>query len=70
MERNLTQFYSMTAFAKLVGKKAFQIHYALECGYLPEPNRVANRRLFSDQDLLLAKRHFAEKSKQKKGEKK
>jgi len=70
MEENLTQLYSMTAFAKLLGKKAFQIHYALENGYLPEPSRVANRRLFSDQDLLLAKQHFSKKSKQEKEGKK
>jgi DNA-binding transcriptional MerR regulator len=66
----MKQLYSMTAFAKLLGKKAFQIHYALENGYLPEPNRVSNRRLFSDQDLTLAKRYFAERSKKTEGKQK
>ncbi len=56
----MSEKYSIKDVAALCGKKPFQVHYAISSGYLPEPTlRVANRRIFNEQDLAIAKKYFA-----------
>jgi hypothetical protein len=52
--------YSLKDVARIVGVKAHRIAYAVSNGYLPEPaQRITNRRLFSDADILAAQEYFA-----------
>lgn len=67
----MTKQYSIKDVAVICGKKAFQVNYAIANGYVPEPvQRIANRRIFSEQELLNAKTYFANESKAKKEKKK
>lgn len=63
----MSKNYSIKDVAAICGKKPFQVHYAISSGYLPEPVlRVANRRIFSEQELMLAKKYFASECKKEK----
>jgi len=55
----MTKHYSLKDVAKILGVKPFRISYALSNGYLPEPlERITNRRMFSENDLKLAREYF------------
>ena len=56
----MTQHYSLKEVAKIVGVKAHRISYAVSNGYIAEPEeRITNRRMFTEADLLAAKKYFA-----------
>lgn len=51
--------YSLREFATVVGVKAHRIVYAITNGYLTEPERIMNFRMFSEEDIAAAKEYFS-----------
>jgi DNA-binding transcriptional MerR regulator len=60
--------YSLSEVAAEVGVMPYQITYAITTGKIQEVQRFAGRRLFSESDLRLLKRHFALKKNKEKDE--
>ncbi len=55
--------YLLNEAAKLVGVRGYQIAYAIQQGYLPEPElRLTHQRIFSDEDIARIRGYFATKS--------
>jgi len=51
--------YVLSDVARLLGKKPHQVTYALTSRAVPEPEeRIANKRLFSRDDIVRLARHF------------
>lgn len=54
--------YLLNQAAKLVGVRGYQIAYAIQQGYLPEPElRLTHQRIFSDADITRIREYFANK---------
>jgi hypothetical protein len=59
MEVIVEKHYVLAEVAKLLGRRPHQIIYLLTSGQIPEPaQRIANRRLFSAEDVTRLARHF------------
>jgi MerR HTH family regulatory protein len=59
MEVILEKHYVLAEVSKILGRKPHQIVYLLTSGRIPEPEqRIANRRLFSAEDVTRLARHF------------
>ena len=55
--------YMLNETAKIVGCRGYQIAYAIQQGYLPEPAlRLAHQRIFTDSDIVRIREYFAAKS--------
>jgi hypothetical protein len=52
--------YSLSEIAAAVGVMPYQITYAITTGKIPEVERFAGRRKFTESDLRRVRRHFAE----------
>lgn len=49
----MTQHYLLGEAAKILGRRPHQIAYLITTGQVPEPERrIANKRLFSERDIL------------------
>ena len=55
------QFMSAHQVAEHLGVKAYRIKYAHAVGLVAEPLRVANHRLYTEQDVQRLAIYFAEK---------
>ncbi len=45
--------------ARLLGRKPYQVSYAISVGLIPEPKlRIANKRVFQQTDIQRLARHF------------
>ncbi len=51
--------YSLSEVAKLLGKMPYQITYLITTGKIPEVQRFAGRRQFSQSDVRRLRRYFA-----------
>ncbi|MGE3408659.1 MAG: MerR family transcriptional regulator [Pirellulales bacterium] len=59
----MNNHYLLNEAAKLVGVRGYQIAYAIQQGYLPEPEmRLTHQRIFTDQDIVRIREYFATKS--------
>ena len=58
----MTQQFLLGEVARILGRRPHQIAYSVTSGQVPEPEqRIANKRLFSERDILrLARRLGAE----------
>jgi DNA-binding transcriptional MerR regulator len=55
--------YLLNETAKIVGVRGYQIAYAIQQGYLPEPEqRLTHQRIFTDADIVRIRTYFASKS--------
>ena len=55
----MEKHYLLGEVAKLVGRRPHQIVYLLTSGQIPEAEqRIGNRRLFSEEDVIRLARHF------------
>lgn len=64
----MTNHYLLNQTAKIVGVRGYQIAYAIQQGYLPEPElRLTHQRIFTDADIVRIKEYFANKPKTNKG---
>lgn len=58
----MNNHYLLNEAAKLVGVRGYQIAYAIQQGYLPEPEmRLTHQRIFTDQDIVRIREYFANK---------
>ena len=55
----MNEFMSMKEFAEQLKVPAWKIQFALVSGRLPEPQRLMNRRMFTDADIEIARNYFA-----------
>ncbi len=51
--------YSLSEVAKLLGKMPYQITYAITTCRIPDVQRFAGRRVFSESDVRRLRRYFA-----------
>ena len=59
----MTNQYLLNETAKIVGVRGYQIAYAIQQGYLPEPElRLTHQRIFTDADIVRIREYFAKKS--------
>ena len=54
--------YMIREAARIVDVRDFRIAYAIDQGYLPEPPRIGNQRIFNDEDIERIRQYFASKS--------
>ena len=55
--------YLLSETAKMVGVRGYQIAYAIQQGYLPEPEqRLTHQRIFTDRDIVRIRDYFAKKT--------
>ena len=54
----MKQFYSISEVAKILGIKFYKIAYAHSAGLVPEPDRIMNKRVYQELDILKLARHF------------
>ena len=59
----MTNQYLLNETAKIVGVRGYQIAYAIQQGYLPEPEqRLTHQRIFTDADIIRIREYFTKKS--------
>lgn len=59
----MNNHYLLNEAARLVGVRGYQIAYAIQQGYLPEPElRLTHQRIFCDDDIARIRQYFATKS--------
>jgi DNA-binding transcriptional MerR regulator len=52
-------YYLLKDVAKVLGVKPYRVGYALATGLVPEPEtRIANKRIFDDEDIRRLAAHF------------
>lgn len=65
----MNKHWSLNDVARLLGKKPYQVAYALSVGQVPEPElRIANKRVFQAKDLRRLAGHFGVKLHAEKGD--
>jgi len=54
----MTQFYTISDAARLLGVQEYRLQYAHRTGKVPSPEIVAGRRLYTWQDIEQLAQHF------------
>lgn len=57
------ELFLLREAAKRIGVRPHQLDYAILSGFIPQPARLGNMRVWTESDLQTAKRHFASKQK-------
>ena len=52
------QMLLLNEAAKLLGVQPYRITYALAVGKVPEPARIANKRIFQSEDIARLRTYF------------
>lgn len=59
----MTKHYLLNEVARLVGVRAFQIHYAIANGYLADTaERINDKRIFTEEDVRRIRDYFVAKA--------
>lgn len=52
------QHVLLTEASRMVGVKPYKVLYAIQVGYICEPQRIGNKRIFGREDLARLAAHF------------